>query len=129
MWQPGWEGSLGEKMDTCVCMAESLCCAPETIAALLIRYTPTENNKFKKIKESTKCSMWPLSKNNSKQANSTKKFYGKWGNYYIYTHTHTHTHLPQLILLEFNLNKLISNKLKMHFKHLSYKIKHVQNTH
>ena len=31
------------KMDTCVYMAESLCCPPETIT-----YTPTQNKKFKK---------------------------------------------------------------------------------
>ena len=38
MWQPGWEGSLGE--NGYVCMAESLCCAPETITTLSIGYTP-----------------------------------------------------------------------------------------
>ena len=27
-------------MDTCVCMAELLCCATETITTLLISYTP-----------------------------------------------------------------------------------------
>ena len=43
MWQPGWEGSLGE-MDTC--MAESLHCSPETITTLLISYTPIQNKKF-----------------------------------------------------------------------------------
>ena len=37
MWQPGWEGSLG-RMDTCICMAESLCCSLGTIT-LLIGYT------------------------------------------------------------------------------------------
>ena len=31
------------RMDTCVCMAESLCCPLETITALLISYTPTQN--------------------------------------------------------------------------------------
>ena len=33
MWQPGGEWG---RMDPCVCMAESLCCSPETITALLI---------------------------------------------------------------------------------------------
>ena len=37
MWQPAYEGSLGE-MDTCMCMAESVCHAPETITILLISY-------------------------------------------------------------------------------------------
>ena len=39
MWQPGWEGSLG-RMDTCICMVESLCCPPETITTSLVGYTP-----------------------------------------------------------------------------------------
>ena len=30
------------------CMAESLCCSPETITTLLISYTPIQNKKFKK---------------------------------------------------------------------------------
>ena len=34
------------KKDTCICMAESLCCPPETIKTLLIGYTPTQNTKF-----------------------------------------------------------------------------------
>ena len=43
MWQPGWEGSLGYMcvfIVTCICVAESLCWAPETITALLISYSP-----------------------------------------------------------------------------------------
>ena len=41
----GWEGSLGES-GTCICMDESLCCAPETITTLFISYTPIQNSKF-----------------------------------------------------------------------------------
>ena len=37
-------------MDTCIGMAESLCCSPETIITLLIGYTPRQNYKFKKKK-------------------------------------------------------------------------------
>ena len=37
-------------MDTCICMAESLCCPPETIMTLLTGYTPIENKKLKKKK-------------------------------------------------------------------------------
>ena len=37
-WQPGWE-EVRRRMGTCVCMAESLRCPPETITALLIVYT------------------------------------------------------------------------------------------
>ena len=39
------KGAWG-RMDTCICMAESLCCPPETITTLLISYTPVENKKF-----------------------------------------------------------------------------------
>ena len=46
MCQPGWEGVWG-RMDTCICMAKSLCCSPETITTLLISYTPIQNTKFK----------------------------------------------------------------------------------
>ena len=37
-------------MDTCVCIAESLYCSPETIMALLISYTPVQNKMLKKLK-------------------------------------------------------------------------------
>ena len=37
MWQPEWEERLG-RMDSCVCMAESLCCPLESVTALLIGY-------------------------------------------------------------------------------------------
>ena len=40
-------GVLG-RMDTCVCMTESLCCPPETVTTLLLDYTPIQNKKFKK---------------------------------------------------------------------------------
>ena len=33
LWQPGWEGVWG-RMDTCICIAESLSCSPETIRTL-----------------------------------------------------------------------------------------------
>ena len=35
-WKPGPEGNLGEN-DTCVCVAEALCCLPEAVKTLLIR--------------------------------------------------------------------------------------------
>ena len=38
-----------ERMDTCICVAESLHCLPETITTLLIGYIPIQNKKdFKK---------------------------------------------------------------------------------
>ena len=45
-------GSLGGtgvwgRMDTCLRMAESLCCSPETTTISLISYTPIQNKKFK----------------------------------------------------------------------------------
>ena len=33
-------GESGGRMDTCICMAESLCSPPETVTTLLISYTP-----------------------------------------------------------------------------------------
>jgi len=34
-----WMGAeTGGRMDTCICMAESLCCSPETITKVLISY-------------------------------------------------------------------------------------------
>ena len=44
VWQPRWKGNWG-RMDTCACMAESLCGALETITALLIGYTLIFNIK------------------------------------------------------------------------------------
>ena len=38
-------------MDTCMCMAESLCCSPETITTLLIGYIPIQNKKLQKKKK------------------------------------------------------------------------------
>ena len=43
------------RMDTHVSMAESLHCSPETITILLISYTPTQNKKFKKKKDTPLC--------------------------------------------------------------------------
>ena len=37
------------RMDTCIWMAESLCCPPETVTTLLIGYTPIPNKKLKKL--------------------------------------------------------------------------------
>ena len=41
------------RMDRWVCMAESLCCAPETITTLLAGYTPMQNLQTNKHKTST----------------------------------------------------------------------------
>ena len=38
MYLPECKG-VGDKMDTCMCMVDSLCCTPETITTLLISYT------------------------------------------------------------------------------------------
>ena len=46
--QPGWG-----RMDICICMAESLCCSPETTTTLLIGYIPIKNKKFKVWEEKT----------------------------------------------------------------------------
>ena len=50
------EGVWG-RMDTCICMVESLCCLPETIIVLLISYTPIQSKKFIK-KNKNKITSW-----------------------------------------------------------------------
>ena len=35
-----------ERMDTCLCVAESFCLSPETITTLLIGVTPIQNKPF-----------------------------------------------------------------------------------
>ena len=40
----GGRGVWG-RMDTCVCMAESIHCSPETVTSLLIGSTPVQNKK------------------------------------------------------------------------------------
>ena len=47
---PDGRGVWGRK-DAYICMAESLCCSPETITALLTGSTPIQNNKFNKKKK------------------------------------------------------------------------------
>ena len=42
------------RMDTCMCMAESLCCSSETVTTLLIGYIPKQNVFGVKIKINSK---------------------------------------------------------------------------
>ena len=42
-----------QRMDTCIWMAESLCCPPEIIATLFIGYTSIQDKKFKVKKKKT----------------------------------------------------------------------------
>ena len=43
-----WEGGgPWRRVDTWICMAESLCCSSETITTLLTGYTPIQNKKLK----------------------------------------------------------------------------------
>ena len=41
------ERVFSRRLDTCICMAESLCSPPEAITTLLIGYTPIQNKKSK----------------------------------------------------------------------------------
>ena len=41
------DGRVWARIGTCICMAESLCCSPETTTTLLIVYTLMQNKKFK----------------------------------------------------------------------------------
>ena len=43
-----WNFRINSDLNTCMCMAESLCCPPETITTLLIDCTPIQNKKLKK---------------------------------------------------------------------------------
>ena len=45
-------GGFAGRVDTCICMAESLHCSPEIITTLLVSYTPIQKKKFKNIKYS-----------------------------------------------------------------------------
>ena len=47
MWQPEWQ--FGGEMDTCICIAESLCCVPETITTLIIAKPQYKIKSKKKI--------------------------------------------------------------------------------
>jgi len=47
------------RMDTCLGMAESLCCPLETVTTLLIDYTPIQNKKLRGFPGSTMA--WTLS--------------------------------------------------------------------
>ena len=44
------------RMDTCLCMAECLCCSSETTTTLLIGYSPIQNKKFKVWRKNKKIS-------------------------------------------------------------------------
>ena len=50
IWQPGRKWGLIENA-SCICMAESLCCSPETITMLLTGYAPMQDKKFKRKKK------------------------------------------------------------------------------
>ena len=43
MWQPEWRRVVWGRIDTCICMAEFMCCPLETNITLLINYTPIKN--------------------------------------------------------------------------------------
>ena len=55
MWQPGWQRGFGGRIDTYLCMDETLCCSPVTITTLLIGYALIKKKKsFKKESLKTK---------------------------------------------------------------------------
>ena len=51
-----------ERMDTCMCLAESVCCPPETVTTLLIDYNIKE--KVKKQQSELQCKLWTSGDNN-----------------------------------------------------------------
>ena len=50
---------FSRRLDTCICMAESLCSPPEAITTLLTGYTPIQNKKSK-LKKKKKKPNWKL---------------------------------------------------------------------
>ena len=46
VWQPGWEGSLGENGYMYVYGCEILCCPPETITSLLMAILQNKIKSF-----------------------------------------------------------------------------------
>ena len=55
------------KMDTCICMAESLHCSLETITTLLTGYTPTQNKKYKVKTNKRKMNLFTKQKQTHRQ--------------------------------------------------------------
>jgi len=48
-------GGVWGRMNTCMCMAESFYCPPETITTLLIGYFPIQNKKVLKMQMNILC--------------------------------------------------------------------------
>ena len=55
------KGNLG-RMDTGICLVESLCCPPETVTTLLMDYNIKE--KVKKQQSELSCELWTSDDNN-----------------------------------------------------------------
>ena len=71
------------RVDTCLCVAESPCCSPETTTALLIGYAPIQNKKFKVFKKQqqekvTKGAMWRGGINQKVGISIYNLIYTKW---------------------------------------------------
>ena len=49
LWGCFFKKCVVGRMDMCICMAEPLCCPPETITTLLVSYIPIQNKKLKKL--------------------------------------------------------------------------------
>ena len=73
------------RMDTCICVTESLHCSPETITTLLISYTPIQNKKF--------------------------VFKNDYTYMYIHTYIHIHTHNRILLSHKNEWNNAICNNM------------------
>ena len=74
---------LPQRMDPCLCMAESILCSPKTITTLFISYTPMQNKKLKKLK--TECLQLKKKKDSSPKEKATRTtIFVKNINYYVY---------------------------------------------
>ena len=65
-------------MDTCICMAKSLCCPAETITTLLVGYTQVQNKKWKKKKKLLKALLLQRSSSELSQRLSTRLWSYVW---------------------------------------------------
>ena len=90
MCQPGWEG-VWDTMGTCTCMAESLCCSPETTTTLLIDYSPIQTKKFKLKKP--KDLLYSTGNYTQYFVITYKGEVSEKEYIYIHTHTQTHTYI------------------------------------
>ena len=61
------------RMNTCICMAESLICSTETITTMRISYTPIQNKKLKSHRRASSILCPPLCEDKQKSVSATRR--------------------------------------------------------